>query len=405
MRTWIKDPLAILADGAERGIVVEGGRIAKRVGAGDAGALDAIFDASRHVVLPGLINTHHHFYQTLTRARPASHRQAAVSLARRALSDLGEAEAGAVELASRLALAELMLSGCTTAADHHYVYPEGLENGVDIEVEEARALGMRMTVSRGSMNLSEKDGGLPPDSVVQDEDTILADSERVVELFHDPKPGAQVSRRARALFAVFDLEAPHARDRATCRALRLPCIPTSPKPRMRSVSASGSMAGRSIIWRRCGWLTGAPGSRMAFISTPMRFRGSPEPASPSGIALQQQDAGVRICPVCELEAAGVAVGLGVDGSASNDSSNMMEAVRHALLIGAAALRRRQGQPSRRPALGDQRLGACLGRSDIGEIAEGYRPISRCSGSTSRASRARTIHSRRSYCAARIGPTA
>ena len=100
-----------------------------------------------------------------------------------------------------------MLSGCTTAADHHYLYPAGLENAVDIEVEEARALGMRVTVSRGSMNLSAKDGGLPPDSVVQDEDTILADSERVLELFHDPKPGAQGAGRARALLAVFGHEA------------------------------------------------------------------------------------------------------------------------------------------------------------------------------------------------------
>src|SRR5260370_14568505 len=97
-----------------------------------------------------------------------------------------------LRLASRLALTELLMSGCTTAADHHYLYPEGLEDAVDIEVEEARRLGMRMTVTRGSMNLSVKDGGLPPDSVVQDEETILADSERVLKLFHDPAPGAQI---------------------------------------------------------------------------------------------------------------------------------------------------------------------------------------------------------------------
>ncbi len=91
-----------------------------------------------------------------------------------------------------MALTELLLSGCTTAADHHYLYPAGLENAVDIAVEEALRLGVRMTVSRGSMNRSEKDGGLPPDSVVQDEDTILADSERVLKLFHDPNPGARI---------------------------------------------------------------------------------------------------------------------------------------------------------------------------------------------------------------------
>ena len=92
----------------------------------------------------------------------------------------------------RLALTELLLSGCTTAADHHYLFPPGLENAIDIEVEEARQLGLRMTVTRGSMTVSKKDGGLPPDEVVQDEETILADSERVLKLFHDPKPGAMI---------------------------------------------------------------------------------------------------------------------------------------------------------------------------------------------------------------------
>ena len=193
MRIWIKDPLAILATGAARGLVVEGTRIVElvAVGASPSAPVDARFDASRHVVLPGLVNAHHHFYQTLTRAHPAAINRELFDWLTALYPIWARLKPGHLRLAVRLALTELMLSGCTTAADHHYVYPAGLENAVDIEVEEAQALGIRMTVTRGSMNRGQKDGGLPPNTVVQDEQTILADSERVLKLFHDPKPGAQ----------------------------------------------------------------------------------------------------------------------------------------------------------------------------------------------------------------------
>ena len=143
MRIWIKDPLAIFAEGAERGVRRRGDahREPASGGARRRSALTRRSTPLRHVVLPGLVNTHHHFYQTLTRAHPSAINKRALPLARRALSDLGAAEARTIcRLASRLALTELMLSGCTTAADHHYLYPEGLENAVDIEVEEARGL-------------------------------------------------------------------------------------------------------------------------------------------------------------------------------------------------------------------------------------------------------------------------
>ena len=131
------------------------------------------------------------------------------------------------------------MSGCTTAADHHYLYPAGLENAVDIEVEEALSLGMRMTVSRGSMNLSVKDGGLPPDSVVQDEETILADSERVLKLFHDPKPGARI-RVALAPCSPFSISKDaHERERTPRRdATTAGFTPTSARRTTRSASAS-----------------------------------------------------------------------------------------------------------------------------------------------------------------------
>ncbi len=234
MRIWIRDPLAIFAEGAERGIVVEGTRIAALVARGGTPErIDVVFDASRHVVLPGLVNAHHHFYQTLTRAHPQAINKPLFPWLTSLYPIWARLKPGHLRLAARLALTELLMSGCTTAADHHYLYPAGLENAVDIEIEEALALGMRMTVSRGSMNRSAKDGGLPPDSVVQDEDAILADSERVLKLFHDRKPGAMICAGARALLAVLDLQAPDERERPPRRALRLPAAHASLRDRRR----------------------------------------------------------------------------------------------------------------------------------------------------------------------------
>jgi 8-oxoguanine deaminase len=178
MRLWIRNPLGIVAKAAGGGIVVDGAAIVELVAVGCSPALpvDEVFDASNHVVLPGLINTHHHFYQTLTRAHPAAIDRELFPWLTALYPLWARLNPDDLRLAARVALTELLLSGCTTAADHHYLFPKGLENAVDIAVEEARALGIRATISRGSMNLSQKDGGLPPDSVVQEEDTILADS-------------------------------------------------------------------------------------------------------------------------------------------------------------------------------------------------------------------------------------
>lgn len=144
------------------------------------GGYDSVFDARGHVVLPGLTNTHHHFYQTLTRAwAPVVNVPLfpwRVNLypvwVRLTLRDL--------ELATTAALAELLLSGCTTAADHHYLFPGGMEESIDVQVSVVRELGMRAMLTRGSMTLGEDDGGLPPQQTVQDAEMILADSERLV---------------------------------------------------------------------------------------------------------------------------------------------------------------------------------------------------------------------------------
>lgn len=183
---WIKDPLTILADGAERGVVVQNGKIVELVPAGHLPTTvnTKIYEARDHAVLPGLINTHHHFFQTLTRALPAALDRELFSWLQALYPIWARVTPEALNLAVTVAMSELLLSGCTTTTDHHYLFPTGIEDAVDIEVAVAKRLGLRVLLTRGSMNRSQRDGGLPPDSVVQDEDTILADSERVVTKFH-----------------------------------------------------------------------------------------------------------------------------------------------------------------------------------------------------------------------------
>ena len=192
MRLWIKNPLAMLAAGADGGIVVQGGKIVELVGRGQVPEHDHAFDASAHVVLPGLINTHHHFYQTLTRANPQAINKELFDWLKALYPIWARLNPETHRLGTRLALTELLMSGVTTTSDHHYVFPPGLDDAMDIQVEEARSLGVRMMVTRGSMNLSQKDGGLPPDSVVQDRDTILADCDRVIGKYHERGDGAQI---------------------------------------------------------------------------------------------------------------------------------------------------------------------------------------------------------------------
>ena len=143
--TWIRDPLAIFAEGAERGVVVKDGRIVELVRRGrePATANVLVFDAGAHVVLPGLINTHHHFYQTLTRALPAALDRELFPWLQALYPVWARLTPEALDLAVTVAMAELLLSGCTTTTDHHYVFPSGLEDAVDIEVAVAKRLGLR----------------------------------------------------------------------------------------------------------------------------------------------------------------------------------------------------------------------------------------------------------------------
>ncbi len=375
MRLWIKDPLAILAEGAGRGLVVEDGRIAELVPAGGepSAPVDETFDASAHVVLPGLVNTHHHMFQTLTRAHPAGINKELFPWLE-ALFPIWAANVTPenLRLATRLALTELLLSGCTTVSDHQYLFPPGLESAMDIQAEEATALGMRMTLTRGSLNLTAEDGGNAVAGAVQDEDEILADCERVVAAYHDPSEGAML-QVALAPCAPFNVT----------KRLMVETAALSARHGLRMHTHLGE-ARDEIAWCRehfrctpvdyleeVGWMTDRTWLAHGIHFTDEEVR-----------RLGRHRVGVCHCPtsnmvlasgLCrtkELEAAGSPVGLGVDGSASNDSSNLMEGVRHALMLGRLAYDAASVTHFDVLRWATEGSAACLGRDDIGRIEAG-----------------------------------
>ena len=371
---WIKDPLAILADGAERGIVVVGGRVVELVPAGAAPATPevATFDASAHVILPGLINTHHHFYQTLTRATPAA-------LDRELFDWLGalypiwaRLTPEALDAAVTVAMAELLLSGCTTTTDHHYVFPPGLEDAIDIEIAAAKRLGIRVVLTRGSMNLSQRDGGLPPDTVVQDEDAILADSERLIARYHERGDDA-MTQIALAPCSPFSVTTSLMRATAALaekRDVRLHTHLAETQDEARFCAEKFKCTPLDYL-DGCGWLNARTwlAHGIHFDAAEIR-RLAAARTTVSHCPCSNQILASGGCPVCEMEEAGVSVGLGVDGSASNNASNLIQEVRAAFLL----QRHRYGvtKVSHRDALRWATKGsaACIGRATLGEIKPG-----------------------------------
>ena len=369
---WLRNPLAILAD-APGGVVVQDGRILELLPAGGQPAGPAaVFDASRHVVIPGLINTHHHFYQTLTRAfRPALDRTLFPWL--RALYPAwARLTPAALEAGVTVALAELLLSGCTTTTDHHYVFPAGLDDAIDIEAEAAARLGIRAVFTRGSMDLSERDGGLPPDSVVQDADTILADSKRLIARYHDPRPHAalQIALAPCSPFSVTTRLMRETAELAVRTGVRLHTHLAETADEAAFCQARFGCSPLDYL-DDCGWLR--PGTWLAH---GIHFSASDIARLAAGgvgvthCPCSNQALASGVCPACAMEAAGVALGLGVDGSASNDASNMMQEVRAAFLVqrqanGADAV-------SHLDALrwATEGSAACIGRPELGRIAPG-----------------------------------
>lgn len=376
-RIWFKNPLAVFTatgDDASGGVVIEGSRIVEIVPGGGTPtqAPDQVFDASRHVVLPGLINTHHHFYQTLTRAwAPVVNAQLFPWLtnlypvwARLTPADL--------ELATTVALAELLLSGCTTAADHHYLFPAGMESAIDVQVEVARRMGVRVLLTRGSMTLGERDGGLPPQSTVQDPDVILADSERLITTYHERGPGAMV-QIGLAPCSPFSVTREIMRDTAALAEQHDVRLHTHLAETIDEEDFCREMFGlRTVDYLdSVGWLSSRTwlGHGIHFDDAEIARLG----AAGTGVAhcpSSNMRLASGIARTVELEAAGVPVGIGVDGSASNDASNMILEARQALYLQRLRYGAEQVTPER--ALGWATAGSArvLGRDDVGTIAVG-----------------------------------
>jgi len=371
---WIRDPLAILAERADRGVVVRQGKILELVPAGGtpATAGAAVFDASNHVVLPGLINTHHHFYQTLTRALPAAMDRELFPWLQALYPVWARLTAESLELGVTVAMSELLLSGCTTTTDHHYVFPAGLEDAVDIEVAVAKRLGLRVLLTRDSMNRSQRHGGLPPDNVVQDEDTILADSDRVVAKHHQRGPEAmvQIALAPCSPFSVTTSLMKKTAELAEKLDVRLHTHLAETEDENRFCEQIHNCRPLDYL-EQCGWLNARTWlAHGIFFNAAEIKRLSRAGTTISHCACSNQILASGCCPVCEMEEAGVGVGLGVDGAASNDGSNLMQEVRGAFLLQRA----RYGvtKVSHKDALRWATKGsaACVGRGELGEIAIG-----------------------------------
>ena len=338
---------------------------------------DEVLDLSGHAVLPGLVNTHHHLYQTLTRAVPGAQNAQLFAWLVELYPIWARLTPDGIRASTLVGLAELALSGCTTAADHHYIYPPGCR--LDDQIEAAMDIGIRFHASRGSMSLGESSGGLPPDRVVEDESVILRDSLRLVETFHDSSPGAML------------------------RIALAPCSPFSVTPDLMRESAklaratgvqlhthlSETLDEERFCIEKFGLRPVAYMESLGWLGDDVWFAHAVHVNDGEVRALARTGSGVAHCPTSNMRLAsgiapiaayranGVKVGLGVDGSASNDGSHLLAEVRQAMLLARLATTQR-AEPDAAPLmtprdaleLGTLGGAAVLGRADIGSLAPG-----------------------------------
>lgn len=333
-------------------------------------AADRVFDLSRHIALPGLINTHHHMFQSLTRG--VAQDAELFSWLKTLYPIWARLRGEHVYSAAKLAIAELLLSGCTTTSDHHYIFPNDVR--LEDEIRAAAEMGIRFHAARGCMSLGESQGGLPPDSLVEDEAFILRDTQRLIERWHDPAPGSML------------------------QIVVAPCSPFSVTVDLMREAASLARAyGLSLHTHLAENDNDVAFSRERFAKDPGRYAEDlgwvgPDVWHAHCVKLKDDEIGLfghtgtgvchcpssnmrlasGIAPIRKMLDCGVTVGLGVDGSASNDSGHLLGEARQALL-----LQRAGGDPaslSAREALAMATVGGAraLGRADIGQIMPGMR---------------------------------
>jgi 8-oxoguanine deaminase len=331
---------------------------------------DEVIDASGHLVMPGLVNTHHHMYQSLTRAVPAAQDGELFNWLQTLYPIWAGLTAEMIYVSTQTAMAELMLSGCTTSSDHLYIYPNDCR--LDDSIAAARQIGMRFHAARGSMSVGQSAGGLPPDSVVEQEDAILADTRRLIETWHDASRHSML------------------------RIVVAPCSPFSVSRALMKASAQLARSyGVSLHTHLAENVKDVAYSLETFGMTPAEYAEDCGWVGPDvwhahcvqldepGIALfARTGTGVAHCPCSNMRLAsgiapvrhmldaGVPVGLGVDGSASNDGAHMLGEARQAMLLQRVGFG--PDAMSARQALELATLGGAkvLGRDDIGALAPG-----------------------------------
>lgn len=373
-RTWIKNPLDCLDPAYAGGIVIQNDLIVELIRAGEQPlqAVDEVVDAHEHVLIPGLINSHHHFYQTLTRAFPAALNKNLFPWLQSLYPVWARLTPEMIATSTQIALCELLLSGCTTASDHHYLFPNGLEHAIDIQVEQATELGIRVHLTRGSMSLGEDQGGLPPRTTIQTDREILDDSQRLIKAYHQYEDGA-MTRIALAPCSPFSVSEELMRATADLAQELDVRLHTHLAETHDETDFCIKMFGvRPVDYlERVGWLNNRTwlAHGIHFNDEEIARLGKANvgiahcPSSNMLLASGQ-------CPTIALQEAGCPVGLGVDGSASNDGSNMIGEVRQALLL--QRLRYGAEEITHQKAFKWATIGSagCLGRDDIGEIAVG-----------------------------------
>lgn len=342
---------------------------------------DEVLDLNGHIVLPGLVNTHHHFYQTLTRAVPKAQNANLFNWLVTLYPIWARLTPEDIRISTQTALAELALSGCTTASDHLYLFPNGSK--LDDEIESAAEVGMRLHASRGSMSLGESKGGLPPDSVVDTEEHILKDSQRLIETYHDPKPGSMV-QIVLAPCSPFSVTTELMRQSADLAREYGVQLHTHLAETQDEEDFCIDMFGHRPVayMQEVNWI----GKDVWFAHSVHVNHDEIQLYADTGCGVahcpgSNMRLGSGIAPILEMLSKGVDVGIGVDGSASNDSSHLLGEARLAMLLSrvgaglSGASRSNEDAPplmSARQVLEMATRGGArvLGREDIGSLEVG-----------------------------------
>lgn len=334
---------------------------------------DDVLDLSdRYVVLPGLVNTHHHFFQTLTRAYPPSQDRELFHWLQNLYPVWANLTSESLFVAAQMAAAELMLSGCTTASDHHYLYPNDCT--LDDEIRAVQALGLRFHASRGSMTIGESQGGLPPDHLVESEAFVLQDSQRLVEQYHDNQRHAML-RITLAPCSPFTVTQALMRESAAmARAY--------PGVRLHTHLAENTSDVEYSL-EKFGQLPGDYAESLGWLGHDVWHAHCVKLTDTSIVKFGKTGTGIAHCPCSNMRlASGIApirklldhnvpVGLGVDGSASNDSGHLLQEARAAMLVARVRDENPAALTAREALMIATRGGAkVLGRDDIGMLAPG-----------------------------------